>query len=735
MAPPPVSTHMKLRSRQRVPVCLRGVFLALCLSGHATAAFAQTAIDSVEIERTVKGATASITLTIHGDGFSTDANDLSVSVLPGKGVTRQPTIGMPLGLKVITATFDAEAQYWPGVVSVVSANGGHDSFRLPAVTRAVLLVPRGSNQVTEMFKLRIEGSGFMEGMGNTKVSLNPPPSEQPTVDSVSAKGTILEASFRAPTGYRPRVLTVTASNNEAIQYPIPAEDEPPDNSTGVYVYRGVLPPKVVSDMFGRRIAKRFIAVKTIITNRNREFGWVIHDLTLDLRRVRNRWNKPGGLASRMKDGEIQVSSVELELLRGVAEKGRTFDPRNITLHILQGAGIVAGGVIGVVDLGDRFPKYAAAFNGPFLAAFEGVFPDHSVSNLNRLNDAAFAPNTLIPRQQARTFVLFVPQDIFLTKKEQERFWDAPTELFDDEAADLDLRLAEVWADGIFIAEADQAAGVSLTQIDISLAERKKAQQDKPEIRGTVVGRNLAGAQMQLISPAGATLTPDGTATDTRLPFILRANTPLDPSAVIQIEVTKGSSHGNLSTRLDYAPDAPVIKEFKPQGVVTGAAAVQVEIIGTGFIPGTTTLRLAGDNIAVTEVVVHSGTRITANIKAEANAVLGNHDLTASNSPNAQSAVANFPIKPPAPTIKGQPKPASAKIKETVAIELTGTNFVPGATKLSVTPADNVSITAGEITATSIKATITTTDEAAAGAVEITVTTAGGEAKTKFTINK
>jgi hypothetical protein len=702
------------------------------LMGQPATAAAQQ-IERIEMERVVgQDRAATFTLTIHGDGFSTQADDVTVSVLPGKGIIKPATVAAAAP-KVITATFVADAAYAPGIVSVASITGGHDSFRLPAISRAVLLAPQGSNKPLETFRLRIEGSGFIDNM--TKVLLSPPPNVQPTVDRITEKGTIVEASFIAASGYRPSGLSVSVGSGDAIQYKVPDNGTPDTSERFVFVYRSVLPPKVVSDMFGKRIAKRFLAFQVIITNRNRTYDWLIHDLTLDLTRVRQRWNDPGQLVSRMKQGGVLVSSTELELMRGVAEKGRTFDPRNLTFHILQGTGVVAGGLIGIVNFGAKFADYVGVFNGPFLAAYEGIAPDHAVSNLNRLNDSAFAPNTLITKRQARRFVLFVPQDLFLTKQEQRRLWDAPTELFADTNADLDLRLAEIQADGIFIAEADEVTGISLTQIDIAVAERKKAQQDKPEIHGVVVGRNLQNAQLQIVAPAGVTLTPDGSTGDTRLPFILRANAPLDPSATIQVEVSKGPSHGTVSLRLDYVPDKPVVTDVKPAApVITGAAAVQAEVLGTGFIPGVTTLRVAGDNVTLSDVVVQSGTRITANVKAEANAAIGNRDVVATNPPAAPSQPKPLLIKPPAPTVKN-PKPPSGKISETVAIELTGTNFVSGATKVSIVPDSGVTITVGEVTATVVKATIAIGADAAAGASEITVTTPGGEAKVKFTISK
>ncbi len=60
------------------------------------------------------------------------------------------------------------------------------------------------------------------------------------------------------------------------------------------------------------------------------------------------------------------------MLRGVPEKGQDYDPRNMTLHILQGVGAVGAGISGLTPFSDVMGPAMANFNGAFLQAFTGI---------------------------------------------------------------------------------------------------------------------------------------------------------------------------------------------------------------------------------------------------------------------------------------------------------------------------------------------------------------------------
>jgi hypothetical protein len=239
---------------------------------------------------------------------------------------------------------------------------------------------------------------------------------------------------------------------------LPDGNQAVDDMNGQYikVWRAIMAPKNVADAFGRRIAKRYIAVQVSIANRNKDYQWLIQDASIDLRPLLLAANTRGAacegqiasiLDSLTKGFDPKVSSADLTVLRGVAEKGQALDPRNVALRVLTGAGVIGAGLIGVTTFGPSFAPAVAAFNGPLISAFKEVFPDYTVEQLNRLNDSAYLANTIVGKQQAKVLVMFVPQSYFLTKSEQKDFYNNPEKVY----GCVDVRLLAANVDGNFVA--------------------------------------------------------------------------------------------------------------------------------------------------------------------------------------------------------------------------------------------------------------------------------------------
>jgi hypothetical protein len=235
---------------------------------------------------------------------------------------------------------------------------------------------------------------------------------------------------------------------------------PPDPQRDVWVNVAVIDPMTVSDIFGKRIAQRFVTIQVTVRNKNADHQYLIHDVSLDLAKVfPNGYfaNRGGSSSSR-----YQLSSLELSLLRGVAEKGQGQDPRNKVLRFLTAIGTVGGALVGVAGFGPSFSDSMAIFNGPVLSAYRNAFPDYTINQMNRLSDSAYQANTLVPRQQAKVLVAFVPQAIFLDKKQRKLFWDDPTQLFNESATQIDFRRTEALVSGSFIVELANLPATSAT---------------------------------------------------------------------------------------------------------------------------------------------------------------------------------------------------------------------------------------------------------------------------------
>lgn len=224
----------------------------------------------------------------------------------------------------------------------------------------------------------------------------------------------------------------------------------------LYVHRSLVWPKQASDDFGYRLGRRYMVYQVSITNAEKDFQYEVSDIVVDLKPIFTKLNvkaitfEEGG----PKDGDqgyalFQASSQDLLMLRGVPEKGQDYDPRNMTLHILQGIGSVGAAVSGLTPFSDVMGPAMGNFNGAFLQAFVGIAPDHTATQLNRLSDMAFSSNTLIGKLQTKKFAIFIPLDFLMPKAYQNFYWKDPRSLLNI----LPFDQLNVCVDGILLVQA------------------------------------------------------------------------------------------------------------------------------------------------------------------------------------------------------------------------------------------------------------------------------------------
>ena len=244
------------------------------------------------------------------------------------------------------------------------------------------------------------GSGTNAGSGNG--------SSQPPTNA--AGQVILDSAYNTP--------TACDSSSQAAG----------GDSTGVIaVHRNLIVPKEASDDFGYRLGQRFIVYKVSVTNTSSTLQYSIADISVNLKNILTMLGAVPDPTTG-KYPRFLASGNDLSLLRGIPEKGQDYDPRNMTLHILQGIGSTAGAVSGLTPFSDVMGPAVADFNGAFLQAFIGIAPDHTATQLNRLSDMAFSPNNLIDKNQTKTYAVFIPESLFLDRSDQKVFWEEPRKL-------------------------------------------------------------------------------------------------------------------------------------------------------------------------------------------------------------------------------------------------------------------------------------------------------------------
>ena len=119
-------------------------------------------------------------------------------------------------------------------------------------------------------------------------------------------------------------------------------------------FQTLIPPRMASDMFGRRIARNYIAIQVTVENNHEDLDLIVYDVEVDYSWLlqefctRSGNNKVETSQGRFLRFVCESSSQELSILRGVAEKGQSNDPRNRILRILSALGTIASTLPGVI---------------------------------------------------------------------------------------------------------------------------------------------------------------------------------------------------------------------------------------------------------------------------------------------------------------------------------------------------------------------------------------------------
>jgi hypothetical protein len=283
------------------------------------------------------------------------------------------------------------------------------------------------------------------------------------------------------------------------------------------------------------------------------------------------------------------------------------------------------------------------------------------------------------------------------------------------------------------------------------------------IRGTTVAvtltgaRFVAGATTVSVSGGGVTVTNVTVSGGTPLTATARrgrsltaavstgtsltANFVIDPAAAegprnVMVTTAAGTSGAQIFTvTVPLPPGTPTLTSVLPNQGVRGTT-VAVTLTGTNFVIGATTVTVGGSGATVTNVAVSNGTSLTANFVLDPAAPVGSRTVTVTTAAGTSGPrIFTISLPPPgAPTLTSV-TPNEGIQDTTVAVTLTGTNFIVGATTVNISGSGvtvNNVVVAGS---TSLTASFVLGPAAAAGARSVTVTTAAGTSGAQtFTID-
>ncbi len=259
------------------------------------------------------------------------------------------------------------------------------------------------------------------------------------------------------------------------------------------------------------------------------------------------------------------------------------------------------------------------------------------------------------------------------------------------------------------------------------------------LRGTTVTVTLTGTNFA-VGATGVTVSGAGVAVNT---VVVNSTTSLTATFVIDAAAaasarnvtvtTAGGTSGAQPFTVNLA--APTLTNISPNQGIRGAT-VAITLTGTNFVVGATTVAVAGGGVTVNTVVVVNSTSLTANFVLDGAAAPGGRAVTVTTA-DGTSGPQTFTVGVLAPTLTSVAPNQTMKGTQatTVAVTLTGTNFVVGATTVAVSGAGVAVNNVVVGSSTSLTANFVIDPSATAGGRTVTVTTAFGTSGGQtFTIN-
>lgn len=245
-------------------------------------------------------------------------------------------------------------------------------------------------------------------------------------------------------------------------------------------------------------------------------------------------------------------------------------------------------------------------------------------------------------------------------------------------------------------------------------------------QGTTVAVTLTGAHFA----AGATVAVSGAGVTVDDVVVVDADTisadfivaPDAATGARSVSVTTSSGTSGMQTfTVDLA--APTLTTVSPANGAQGAT-VAVTLTGTNFVDGAS-IGISGTGVTADNVVVVNGTTITADLIVAGTATPGGRDVTVTTSAGTSGAQTFTVVLPPPPTLSVFPvAPNTSLDGPTIGVTITGTNFVAGATDVTVSggiTVDNIVVTSP----TSLTADFGNLTTSTGTTFDVTVTTSGG----------
>jgi len=178
---------------------------------------------------------------------------------------------------------------------------------------------------------------------------------------------------------------------------------PPGLNPQLDVMWGVLTQKDCSDLFGSRVASRVYCIEVKMGN-NTGHSIQIAGMGFDLGE---------NLCNSAKEQWCTLPNISYASTRAVLQKGQIWSDRNIAYNALRAAGILvtsATPFIATTGAQATFATSASIVTGPALAAFDLIWPDETINQLQNLDNESFRDTQIITNNSSIRTMVFIEKN-------------------------------------------------------------------------------------------------------------------------------------------------------------------------------------------------------------------------------------------------------------------------------------------------------------------------------------
>ena len=198
---------------------------------------------------------------------------------------------------------------------------------------------------------------------------------------------------------------------------ITAQPLPPGLDAEVEVMWKVLPPDVVHDNFGSRVAKRYYGVEVVIGNNS---GFDLQLAAVGFRNYKpSAGGSSGGSTPCLNSGTgrayPRIPTDSYQIVRGSLEREQEFGRRHKFLSGLKTVGLLMTGFIpfyeGATQAKTHYTGFTNIVNNPLISGLEILFPDTTINQLRRLDIQALRDGIIIPHNTHRRTMTFISKRV------------------------------------------------------------------------------------------------------------------------------------------------------------------------------------------------------------------------------------------------------------------------------------------------------------------------------------